>query len=139
MDGEEQVASPLFSDYIYQSLDNALDYGISEQDFWNMTFAEIKRAIASKVRINKIQAQERASFDYILADLIGKSIARIHAEDGVEIFPRLEDAYPTLFDDLPQVQEREDKLAEAKDELSALRFRLFATSHNEKLKEVAKE
>lgn len=104
-----------------------------------MTFAEIRRAIVSKQRQAKIQAQERASFDYILADLIGKSIARLHAEEGAEVFPRLEDAYPSLFEDLPQVKEKEEKLSAARDELSALRFRLFATSHNEKLKEVAKE
>lgn len=104
-----------------------------------MTFAEIKRAIASKQRQAKIQAQERASFDYILADLVGRSIARLHAEDGVEIFPKLEEAYPSLFEDLPQIQEKRDKMSKAKDELSALRFRLFVASHNEKYKEVAKE
>ena len=53
----------LFSNYIYKWLDNALDYGISEHDFWDMTIAELTRAIASKKRIQKQQAQEKASFD----------------------------------------------------------------------------
>lgn len=35
-------------------LDKALDYGITEEQFWDMTFAEIERAVNSKVRILKL-------------------------------------------------------------------------------------
>lgn len=118
----------LFSEIAYKWLDNALDYGITESDFWNMTIAEIERAIASKKRIMKVQAQEKASFDYILADLIGRSIGRIYS--SATTIPEIATAYPSLFDN----QEVEEKRAEKKAELSALRFKQFAQSFNKKFK-----
>lgn len=124
----------LFSNYIYKWLDNALDYGISEYDFWNMTIAELTRAIASKKRIQKQQAQEKASFDYILADLIGRSISRLYSSSTT--VPEIAEVYPSLFDS----KEIEEKKQEKKDELSILRFKQFAQSYNKKFKkEVGKE
>lgn len=99
-----------------------------------MTLAELERAILSKKRVEKAKAQERASFDYILADLIGKSISRIYSSSNT--IPELAEAYPSLFN-TPEVEE---KKKEKQVELSALRFRLFAQSYNTKFnKEVAKE
>lgn len=98
-----------------------------------MTLAELNRYVESKKRIQKIQAQEKASFDYILADLIGRSVARIHSSSTT--MPRLSDTYPSLFDS----EIVEEKLQEKKDELSALRFKQFANSFNKKFKEVSKE
>lgn len=124
----------LFSNYIYKWLDNALDYGISEYDFWNMTIAELTRAIASKKRIQKQQAQEKASFDYILADLIGRSISRLYSSSAT--VPEIAEVYPSLFDS----KEIEEEKQEKRDELSILRFKQFAQSYNKKFKkEVGKE
>jgi len=91
-----------------------------------MTLAELERAILSKRRMEKIRAQERASYDYILADLIGRSVARLQSSSNK--MPEISAAYPTLFD----AQEIEEKKAEKKAELSALRFKLFANAFNEK-------
>lgn len=93
-----------------------------------MTFAEIDRAIASAKR----REQRKASFDYILADMIGRSIARVHNSSNT--MPTLAEAYPTLFDR----EAEEAEIQKQKDKLSALRFRQFATSYNKKLKEVSK-
>lgn len=124
----------LFSNYIYKWLDNALDYGISEYDFWNMTIAELTRAIASKKRIQKQQAQEKASFDYILADLIGRSISRLYSSSAT--VPEIAEVYPSLFDS----KEIEEEKQEKRNELSILRFKQFAQSYNKKFKkEVGKE
>ena len=49
--------------------------GISECEFWNMTLAEFNRLIESKQRVQKVEAQEKATYDYILADLVGRSLA----------------------------------------------------------------
>lgn len=98
-----------------------------------MTLAELNRAIESKKRVQKIQAQERASFDYILADLIGRSIARIHSSSNR--MPKINEAYPSLF----EADVIEEKLQEKKDELSVLRFKQFALSYNKKFKEVGEE
>lgn len=116
----------LFSDVVYKWLDNALDYGITEYDFWNMTIAELERAITSKRRVKKTEAQEKASFDYILADLIGRSISRIYSSSNK--VPEISEVYPSLF----ASKEMEEQRAIKKDELSALRFRQFANAHNKK-------
>ena len=132
MSGETNQSPKLFSDYIYNWLDNALDYGITEFDFWNMTLAELERAIESKRRVKKIEAQEKASFDYILADLIGISVGRIYS--SATKIPEISEVYPSLFDS----KVIEEKKQEQKAELSALRFKQFANSYNKKYKEVAK-
>lgn len=126
------MSSFLFSNYVYDWLEDALDYGISEFDFWNMTLAEIIRAIDSKKRVQKLEAQERASLDYILADLIGRSIARIHS--SAAHMPQISEAYPSLFSS----GEVEEKVQEKKNELSVLRFKQFAQSYNKKFKEASK-
>lgn len=132
MDGDSKP-SPLISDYVYTWLDNALDAGITEYEFWNMTLAEFERAMASKRRMIKAQSQEKASFDYLLADLIGKSIARLHS--SANTMPEISEVYPSLFDS----KEIQEKRQEQKAELSALRFKLFAKSYNDRFKEVAKK
>lgn len=112
---------------------SALDYGITELDYWNMTVGEVNRAIESKIRIQKIRAQEKASYDYILADLIGRSIARNYSSSAK--MPSINEAYPSLFES----EEIKQKKQERQDELSAIRFKQFAASYNKKYKEVAKE
>ena len=99
-----------------------------------MTIAELARAIASKKRIQKQQAQEKASFDYILADLIGRSISRLYSSSAT--IPEIAEVYPSLFNS----KEIEEKKQKKKDELSVLRFKQFAQSYNKKFKkEVGKE
>jgi len=91
-----------------------------------MTIAEFGRAMKSKHRIEKARAQEKASFDYVLADLIGRSVARVYS--SANTMPEISAAYPTLFD----TKEIEEKKAAKKAELSALRFKNFANFHNKK-------
>ena len=121
----------MFSDIVFRWLDVALDYGISEHDFWEMTIAELERAINSKKRVQKREAQERASFDYILADLVGRSISRIY--NSTNNIPSISEVYPTLFDS----KEYEEAKSVKQDELSALRFRQFAQSFNKRFKGVS--
>lgn len=105
-------------------LETALDFGIDELSFWGMTLAEVNRAINSRIRIEQRKAREKASYDYILADLIGKSIARIYNSNAT--FPSIEEVYPTVFN----AEEVKEKKEERKAELSALRFKLFAEAYN---------
>lgn len=97
-----------------------------------MTFAELERLILSIRKREKQRLQEKASFDYMLADLVGRSVSRIYNSNSK--FPVIQDAYPTLFDNA----ELEEKRAQKKAELSALRFRQFADSYNKKFTEVQK-
>lgn len=121
----------MFTDYIYNWLENALDFGVSEFDFWNMTFAELNRLLSSKKRMLKEQEKKQASFDYILADLIGRSVARVYNSSNK--MPTLSEAYPSLFDEA----EEKAKIQEQKNELSAIRFKQFAQTFNKKFAEVS--
>lgn len=97
-----------------------------------MTIAELERAIESKRRLLKVKAQEQASYDYILADLIGRSLGRFYSSSNK--MPDITEAYPSLFN-TPEIEEKkQEKLAE----ISAIRFKKFAQSHNKKFEEVAK-
>ena len=102
--------------------------GISEYDFWNFTLAELIRAVDSKKRIQKEEARNKANFDYLLADLIGRSVSRVYSSSAT--MPTIDAVYPSLFDS-EEVQEIKQQ---KKDELSALRFKHFAESHNRKFK-----
>lgn len=96
-----------------------------------MTLAELTRAIDSKKRIMEREARERASYDYILADLIGRSIGRIYSSSAK--LPDISEVYPKIFDS----NEVEEAKSAKRAELSAIRFKQFAKFHNDRFKEVA--
>lgn len=127
MDGDVDNTSPeLFTNYVYKWLEVALDCGIKEYEFWDMTLAEITRAVDSYNRKKKREEQEKASYDYILADMIGRSVARLF--NGNNRFPEIYTVYPTLFDN-KEIQEREQQ---ARMEMSVIRFKQFAQAYNQK-------
>ena len=117
---------------LYKWRDTALDYGVSEREYWEMTISELTRLTESRRRVMEIEAREKATYDYILADLIGRSIARVHS--SANRYPTLAEAYPSLF----SAQEEAEEMQAKKDELSALRFKQFAQAYNKKFKEAAK-
>ena len=98
-----------------------------------MTLAELTRAFLSHNREAKRKAQEKASFDYALADLIGRSVGRLYNKNAS--MPEISEMYPTLFDSQAILQKKQEKKAE----LSVLRFKQFAQSYNQKYKEAAKD
>lgn len=129
--GDEDNSSPKsLEELVYEMLDHALDCGITEKDFWDMTFAEIQRAVDSRIRIQKTEAQHRATYDYILANLIIKGVSKVLGDKSD--YPTIESAYPGIFDDIAEAQRA--KVEEQKMNLSALRFKQFANSYNERLK-----
>lgn len=72
------------------------------------------------------EAREKASADYILAELIGRSVARIYNSSNK--MPEISEVYPNLFSSA----EVEEKKKAKKAELSALRFKQFANTYNKK-------
>ena len=115
-------------------LDNALDYGVTEEQFWNMTIGELDRLVNSRQRIEKYRAKERATFDYTLALLIGRAV---RGGDEEHPFPDLYEVYPELFFD--EAVKREEQKQEQLAQLSAIRFIQFAESFNSKFDEEANE
>ena len=93
-----------------------------------MTIAEITRMAKSKQRTTITTSKERAMFDYLLADLIGKSVSRIYSNSAR--MPELYEVYPSLFEQ----EDIEEKKQEQRDTLSALRFKQFAQSYNKRFK-----
>lgn len=122
-----------FEKYAYKWLESALDYGITEDTYWDMTLAEAIRAIKSKKRVEKARAMEKASFDYIQAELIGRSIARLYSSSAR--MPQIQEVYPSLFDNEEIEKQRQQK----KMELSVLRFKTFAQTYNKKYEEVGEK
>lgn len=82
----------------------------------------------SKQRTTITASKERALFDYLLADLIGKSVSRIYSNSAR--MPELYEVYPSLFEQ----EDIEEKKQEQRDTLSALRFKQFAQSYNKRFK-----
>lgn len=117
-------------EWVERMLTNALDYGVSEFEFWDMTPGEVVRLVQSRARVRRIEAQERASHDYILANLIVKGVGITLGSKGT--FPTIEEAYPGLFDDL--AEKRNEEIQKKKMDLSTLRFKQFAQSYNNKFK-----
>lgn len=93
-----------------------------------MTIDEFSRKLDSYKRVEKTKAQEAATMNYILGDLIGRSMARLYSSSAK--YPEISDVFPTLFDS----EEIEQRKAEKKAELSALRFKQYTTFHNKKIK-----
>lgn len=135
--GEGNEPSPLTLDeYIDKLLENALDSGVRELDFWDMTPGEVVRAIESRNRQKLVETQEKASYDYIQAQLIVKGISIVLGDKSA--FPQIQEAYPGIFDNIQE--EQEEKIQQKKNELSALRFKQFAQSYNNRFnKEVPKK
>lgn len=90
-----------------------------------MTLAELQRKFESYKRVKETQEKEKATFDYILADLIGLSIGRLYSKNNK--YPKIDEVYTSLF---PHNIEEEQK---KKDALSIERFKQFANSFNKKL------
>ena len=110
-------------------LDNALDIGITEKDFWDMTIGELDRKIASYKRITLNKAKDKALFDYSLAILIGRAFNV--SQDNP--FPTIYEAYPSIFeDDIKRIEEEKQR---QQAQLSVLRFIQFAESFNKKFTE----
>lgn len=119
----------MFSDKVDSWLDYALDLDISEYDFWMMTPGELMRKFESKQRVIERERQEKATYDYILGDLIGRSISRVYSSSAK--YPPVYEAYPHIF----EKEEIEEAQQNRTMELSAQRFMAFAESFNKKLAE----
>ena len=92
-----------------------------------MTLAELDRQVKSKQRMEKLEAKEKASTSYIQALLIGRVV--LSAFDSNITVPKIHEIYPKLFE---ESKVPEQKLVEQQDMLSALRFKQFADSFNER-------
>lgn len=90
-----------------------------------MTPGEVQRYTEGAVW----RLRSKAQFDYMLADLIGVSSARMMSSEVK--FPTLEEAYPGLFEKKPEeIKELEEEQLRIQN--STNRFLEFAMKHNAK-------
>ena len=92
-----------------------------------MTIGEYVRAIEAKSRIDKRRLQERAVMDYLLADLVGISVAR--SQSSSVKMPDVRKHYSFLFDEDDRQAALEEEQRK-RDEISSINFKLFANSFN---------
>lgn len=93
-----------------------------------MTIAEVDRAVQSANRLIKREAQDKAGYDYILANLIVKGVSILLGEKTT--MPSLEDVYGDVVRDVKATEAQQDKVNQQKTELSSLRFKQFAEAYN---------
>jgi hypothetical protein len=91
-----------------------------------MTIGEVSRYIEAQNKKMTMQNQEKASHNYILANLIVRGVGITLGSK--EHYPTIDEVYPSLFDNIKE--EQRAKVEQQKMELSALRFRQFAQSYN---------
>ena len=82
---------------IDELLEQCMSIGMTEKDFYNSTFKQVKRYAESYTTREKAKMQEQAFFDYQLANMIGTSVARLFSNDVQ--YPSIEEAYAGIFDD----------------------------------------
>lgn len=110
-------------------LESALDIGIAEKDFWEMTVAEVSRAIESDNRRYKIELKARATMDYALAGMIGAFVSNALSPNEAKI-PSIEQIYPSLF---------EEEVEKKQNDINVARFMQYAAFHNLKYKQEVKK
>lgn len=109
-------------------LQPAINFGLAEESFWDMTLAEIQRYIEGATWRLKSKAQ----MDYALANLIGMSVGRLF--DNKASMPSIEEVYPTLFEiEKAKEEPKEDDIMLK----SQNRFMEWALRHNARKREEA--
>lgn len=110
-------------DIVWQFLQPAINVGLEEFNFWEMTLAEIQRYIEGA----EWRMRTKAQYDYMLSDLIGISVGRMMSNE-IHL-PPIESVYPNLFEEVDEEEkaQKEEEIAVAN---STNRFMEFALKHN---------
>ena len=92
---ERNEENPTLNTLFFNLLENALYFGISEKEYWTMTYGEVIRAIKAKSKKEKDDFKARLTADYSLANLMASSLSRLFSKDAE--MPSLYECYPELF------------------------------------------
>lgn len=117
----------MLSELATKWLDDALDLGLTEREFWQMTLGELRRWFASARRRILEERRERATFDYRQAKMIGHCFAACFSKSNKP--PEIEEIYPELFND----EEYREAKHEAEAERWAAQFRAFMAASDARI------
>lgn len=109
----------------------ALSNGIEIREFENRTFREVEYTISAKKQAHENEVRAKVMLEYQMVDLMAASVGRLLSKEIK--FPKVEDIYPTLFEQGIDVSMKE-KRQEAENELLALKWKQYAIGHNEALR-----
>ena len=96
INNEPQTFEEMCNDMLVQ----CLAIGLSRQEFYNSTLKEVTQYVEAYKKQQQNKLEQQAYFDWMLANLIGNSVARLMSKDAK--FPKLEEAYPFVKDSKPQ-------------------------------------
>lgn len=83
-----------FESHMMDLLEKCMSIGMREEDFYHSTLAQINRYVESYNKQQENQLQEKAYFDYQLANLIGLSVSRLLNKNAK--YPEFRKAYPFI-------------------------------------------
>lgn len=89
--------SVTFESHVSHLLQQCMSIGMREEEFYNSTLSQVTRYVESYNKLKENQMQEKAYFDYQLANLIGMSVARLLSKGAK--YPTFEKAYPFVNKD----------------------------------------
>lgn len=115
------------SELVYMHLQPAINLGLEESKFWDMTLAEVIRFEDGAMWRMQMKAQS----DYTLANLIGISTARIMSSEVQ--YPSITEAYPWLFEKEIAEEKKKEQETEIATQNSVNRFLEFALRHNARM------
>ena len=116
-----------FESQINELLVQCMSIGMTEEEFYGSTIKQVTRYIEAYQKQQENQLQEKAFFDYQLANLIGMSVARLLSKDAK--YPTFEKAYPFINKDAKTEVDEEWEM-----EVQHNRLREWAEQINKKFK-----
>ena len=111
---------------ILSLLDQAIKIGLDERDFWEMTIAEVGRWSEGVAHRKNQSNKEVANMMWLLPQLISSAIGSLFDKNAT--YPRIEEVFPDLFENDPEVEKRK------KMERSAINIIQFANSPKQHFK-----
>ena len=116
-----------FESQINELLVQCMSIGLKESLFYDFTLAQVTRYIESYNKQKQQEMEEKAYFDYQLANLIGMSVARLLSKDAK--YPTFEKAYPFINKDTKTEVDEEWEM-----EVQHNKIREWAEQMNKKFK-----
>ena len=116
-----------FKQQMGELLVQCMSIGLKESLFYDFTLSEVTRYIESYNKQKQQEMEEKAYFDYQLANLIGMSVARLLSKDAK--YPTFEKAYPFINKDAKTEVDEEWEM-----EVQHNKIREWAEQMNKKFK-----
>lgn len=104
---ESQERDKEMNSLFFELLNRCMEIGMSEDEYWNSTYGEIRRYIESYSKKTNNELKEKLSLIHTLGDLIGCSVARLLDSDAK--YPSIIELYPDLFKEEAKIKEEKEK------------------------------